>query len=391
MDKVGIYKEYCTGCGLCASIQLVEFETDKMGFPTPILEASNSKFCEKICPASGTLWNYYDSDIWGPYLQTYTGWSTNEAIRKSASTGGILTALCLYLLENGMVDGIIQTRMNEEIPFETVTVISRTPEEVKACMGSRYSVSQPLKSIKQIIRENERYCFVGKPCDVQALKAYMLCDQGLKDAIPITLSFFCAGMPSKNAQKKLLERLDCKEDECLSLKYRGDGWPGFTVVRKKDGSESKITYGESWRQILGRDVRKCCRFCIDGIGTFSDIACGDCWNIKEGKIDVSEDNGRNVIFARSEIGERLLKEAVDRKYIYLEEYENKMKDLQISQYYQHDRKAAMLSMISAMKLLAKPVPLYPKSILLKYSKHISVYKRLRRFLGTIKRSLQNKL
>ncbi len=258
-------------------------------------------------------------------------------------------------------------------------------------MGSRYSISQPLKEITQLIKENERYCFIGKPCDVQALKAYMAIEPGVRDAIPITLSFFCAGMPSENAQIKLLEKLGCGVDECISLKYRGDGWPGYTVARKKDGYESKITYGESWRQILGRDVRKCCRFCLDGIGNFADIACGDCWNLKEGKIDFSESDGINVVFARSELGKQLLKEAVANNYIHLEEYKNKMQDLRVSQYYQYDRKATMLSMISAMKMFAKPVPIYPSKTLKGFARNVSPYKRLRRYFGTIKRLFQNKL
>ena len=390
MDKINVFKEYCTGCGLCASVQGTEFKKDSSGFPVPMLSDSDLEFCEDACAASGTLWNNSIPNIWGDYTGVYTGWSKDPDIRKKASTGGVLTSVCIYLLENGIVDGIIQTKSDENIPYGTVTVISRNSEEVRACMGSRYSISQPLKEIKQIIDSNERYCFVGKPCDVKALRAYMKRDEILKNSIPIMLSFFCAGTPSENAQKRLLEKLGCSANECRQLIYRGNGWPGYTVVKKKDNTENRITYGESWREILGRDVRKSCRFCLDGIGIFSDIVCGDCWNIRDGKPDFVEADGKNVIFARNEFADQLLKDAEKKEYIHLEEFADKLDDLKISQYYQHDRRATMYSMVCAMKFLAKPIPFYPRKILSDLSKNISAKKRVRRFLGVIKRSIQKK-
>lgn len=69
----------------------------------------------------------------------------------------------------------------------------------------------------------EKYAFVGKPCDVQSFKLYLVEDEELSEKIVLTLSFYCAGIPSVEAQKELLSHLGCNsEKECKRLDYRGN-------------------------------------------------------------------------------------------------------------------------------------------------------------------------
>lgn len=391
MKKLDVYKNYCTGCGLCVSSQDVRFILDDKGFPEPCLSDSNLLFCDSICPASGKLWATQSGNIWGDYQQVYIGWSKDRCIRKQASSGGMLTAMCLYLLEQEIVDGIIQTKKSKNVPYDTEIVISRTREDVLQCMGSRYSISSPLINIKQIVENEKKYCFVGKPCDVYALKAYMLHNKELAEAIPFTMSFFCAGMPSVDAQKKLLTRLDSNEEQCLDLRYRGDGWPGFATATNKDGNQHQITYDESWGKILGRDIRKACRFCIDGVGVFADISCGDAWYTKDGKPDFSEADGRNIVFSRSAVGDQYLHDAAIKGYVRLDDYNSSIVELSLIQKYQVERKAAMWGMLAALKIFGKPMPYYPRNILDSFSMHTSSKTILKRFLGSIKRLLQGKM
>lgn len=391
MKKLDAYKEYCTGCGLCGSVCSVGFEIDEKGFPQPSLEEKDTAFCDSICQASGKLWEDQSGNIWGDYKHVYFGWSEDEYIKQQASSGGVLTAMCLYLLEEDIVDGVIQTRKARAVPYATETVISTTREDVLRCMGSRYSISSPLMDIKQIVELGKKYCFVGKPCDVYALKAYMKQDKELAEMIPFTMSFFCAGMPSVDAQKKLLTRLESSDEQCADLRYRGDGWPGFATATNKDGEKHQITYDESWGKILGRDVRKACRFCIDGIGVFADIACGDAWYLKDGKPDFSEADGRNVVFARSDAGVQLLEGATEKRYIHLDNNNEAIKNLALIQKYQMERKATMGAMLSALRVCGKPTPSYPRKIVAAFSTHASTKAKLKRFAGSLKRIAKGKM
>lgn len=390
IKKVRLYEDYCTGCGLCSSIEGVEIYQDNRGFPYAKLKDKHISLCDNICPAGGKAYGDYSKE-WGQYVSLYEGWSNNTFIRTQASSGGILTALCCYLLDNHLVDGIIQTRASSTIAYKTETVISRTSEDVKSCMGSRYGISSPLSNIKQMVMLNERYVFIGKPCDVASLKAYLAIDQELSSQIIYLFSFFCAGEPSDFAQKRLLSELNCKnEEDCQSLQYRGNGWPGEATAFKKDGSKSSISYDDSWGKILGRDVRKFCRFCIDGIGESADISCGDLWYLdSDNKPDFSEKEGRNIIFARNIKGQELLQKVYESGYIHINETSES--DLKFIQKYQYLRRATMVSKLIGLKLFGRQIPKYNWSKMFRLAKYASPVTHVRTMLGILKRTINKKI
>lgn len=382
------YREFCTGCGLCKSMGLSELLEDEKGFkyPTETTKAFFSK-CKEICPAGGKQCGQFDAKkIWGRSKAVYLGYSTNNNIRFHASSGGVLTSLCLYLLDNKIVDGIIQTRKDNYNPISTVTQCSVTKEDVISCCGSRYTVSSPLENISKYIGKGKKYAFIGKPCDIIALRNYANLNPEVNTSIIIMLSFFCAGIPSKAANISLLQKLKCNKDSCISLTYRGDGWPGYTTAQKEDGSISKLTYQEAWRDTLGRDVRKICRFCLDGIGELADISCGDAWYLNKIKKPIFEENqGRNVIFARTDIGKQILLDAEKKGYLYLKNYENYEEELKHSQAYQYERRQSLTTILSAMKITGRSIPDYNWKLLKAYAQDYGINKKLRRFVGTIKR------
>lgn len=391
MSSVNLYKEYCTGCGLCHSAYGVELVSDEKDFLCPEISKDIIDDLMKVCPCGGAAtYEMSDKDVWGKHEGVYLGWSTDSEIRRKASSGGVLTSLCIYLLKHGLVNGIIQT-MADNV-YGTKTVVSKTEEDVLKCMGSRYSVSAPLYDIKQIVKENEVYAFVGKPCDVSALRMYLKEDAGLSRQIGYMFSFFCAGTPSGTAQKMLLKELGCNSrSECVSLQYRGNGWPGYATAVKNDGSESKISYNDSWGKILGRDVRKICRFCIDGIGEMADISCGDAWYLDDNKIpDFTEKEGRNVIFARNAKGLELLKKVIADEAIFAKEYKE-CEELKYIQKYQFERRSTMHAMLRGLKICGAPSPAYSKKLMKSYIRNASIKLRTKRMLGIVKRFIKRKI
>ncbi|MGN0473414.1 MAG: Coenzyme F420 hydrogenase/dehydrogenase, beta subunit C-terminal domain [Lachnospiraceae bacterium] len=390
MSKRAI-REYCTGCGLCQSVCRTKLEKDDNDFLSPVITEDNISFLEKVCPAAGKPSNKLDkSAIWGKNEVVLLGWSSDSKIREQASSGGVLSALCCMLLSEGIVDGIIQTKAVDV--YRTETVVSTREEEVLECMGSRYSVSSPLCNIKQLVVPGKHYAFVGKPCDVASLRTYLDENEELNEQIRYLFAFFCAGIPSASAQRKLLSTLKCEKDECQSLQYRGNGWPGYATAVSKKGEVSRITYNESWGNILGRDVKKACRVCFDGIGELADIACGDAWYIdNEGKPDFSEHEGRNVIFARTQSGHELIQRAKELKVVETEQYADYEKELPIIQKYQYERRAAMRAMLFALRICGKSAPHYNREQLKAYSRKLSFKKKFKRFTGTVKRNLKGKM
>ena len=132
--------------------------------------------------------------------------------------------------------------------------------------------------------------------------------KNIDNKILYMISFFCAGTPSYKGSYEVLQKLNVKQEDISSFTYRGNGWLGYARATLKNGKSSQMTYDESWGNILGRHVQKYCRWCADGTGEFADISFGDGWYLDDNnKPDFEENLGRNVIFARTELGEDLIK------------------------------------------------------------------------------------
>ena len=394
MNSKKVIEKYCTGCGLCKAVKGVNLHVDSNGYYHPHLKTEESiSFCENVCPSQGTSILRSNGTIWGLSQNVWLGFANDKNIRSHSSSGGMITAICCYLLSANIVDGIIQTKMDPSNPISTITVVSKTIDEVKECSGSRYSISHPLETLFDIVEPNKKYAFVGKPCDVSALRCYLEQDEELGERISILISFFCAGMPSIKANQKLLNYLGCSSDEqCCDLQYRGDGWPGYTTVKLKNGEINKCSYQESWRTILGRDVAQICRLCPDGIGELADISCGDAWYLSDDdKPLFDERDGRNVVFARTNVGLEICEGALNDGVISLIKYEDYVNELQYSQNYQYDRRASLKYMLFALKLLGKETPMYDKKVLDSFSDALPTSIKFRRFGGTIKRVIRGKM
>ena len=388
-----MYSNYCCGCGLCESLNKCKLCKDKKGFLKPDKETSELKsFCENVCPASGVQCNSLDSkQLWGRNIQAYKAYSSDDNIRFMASSGGVLTSLCCYLLDYKLVDGIVHMKEDKNDPISTITVCSTTSSEVIEASGSRYSSSSPLRNIKQYLDDGKKYAFVGKPCDVTGLRNYSKLDSRVNESFPYMLSFFCAGAPSELANRRLLEKMNCDYESLKSLKYRGNGWPGYATSIDKNGKH-QLLYREAWRDTLGRDIRLMCRFCLDGIGELADISCCDAWKIGSDKKPLFEEcDGENAVFCRTSLGYKLFNDACEAGYIVSSSYPSYKKELKYYQRYQYDRRVTMLGSIIAMKLLKKGVPNYDFKVLNRYAKKYRVRTQIKRFIGTYKRAKNGKM
>ena len=385
MDKV--LEKYCTGCGLCQSFNIATLKKDEKGFYHPV-DGDEARL-KRICPSYGKQIKFMDKkSIWGRALSVYYGWANDYKVRDTASSGGVTTALCIYLLKEKKVDAIIHTTENSDMPYATRTCISYSVNELIERCGSRYAISSPL-NILGTLKEEKKYAFVGRPCDVDALRNYIELDNGLQSKIPYLLSFFCMGVPSNDAQKKLLEYMGCPIEDCVSLKYRGDGWPGLTKAIGKGGEIYKTDYDTSWGRILGRDLMPMCRLCLNGLGETADVSSGDAWYLgSDNKPVFSEREGRNVVFARTLTGQILLRDANKKGYITLQNFEDYQKILRYVQYAQFERRGTIAARIKALKILGLKIPIYDRNLLSHYKRELDLRTRWRYFKGTIRRTIK---
>jgi len=385
------YKDYCVGCGLCKS----EFNCPKYeekGFIYYDISNVDSEFLKNICPYSGNSQKYVDNNIWGDFHEMYYGWSKDDKIRYEASSGGILTTMAIFLIEKKYVDGVIQVKASEENPISTEVVCSTSKSDVLKCMGSRYSNSSVLSCLNKIVEKDKKYALIGRPCDILTIKNYQQYYKKYENII-YTMSFFCAGNPSDKANEKLINDMGIKNiEKCVKMNYRGNGWPGYAIAKDNKGKEYKMRYAESWGNYLGRDIRLMCKFCIDGCGAAADISCGDHWLLNSNNKPIfDENNGRNLIFARTEKGNQLLLDALKENYIDIFQYDYNNDKVEYVQPAQFQRTTTVYEKCKAFKLFHRQIPNYKLKKLKQLSKSNSSKNRNRIFLGTIKRIIKKKM
>jgi len=385
--SLSIIEKYCCGCGLCSGS--VTCKENDSGYFRPDLSCEHKDFDFSVCYCNH-LESNVENGLWGKYEKLYYGYAKDSIIRNRAASGGMLTSIALYLLQSKIVDAVIQVSPKKEDYLKTEVVVNKIEDDVVNCAGSRYTASAVLLGFWEKIEKDKKYAVVGKPCDISVLRAYLNKHPEINAQIVCLLSFFCGGTPSFQANENLLNSMNVKRENVRSFTYRGNGWPGETVCIDHTGEKHCTQYEESWGKILGRDLQEICRFCWEGVGESADISCGDGWYLVDSKPSFQENEGRNVVIARSKIGMDILTQMSDADLIDLKEIENE-EELLLMQPGQLMRKAAMFSRVLAMKLLRKEVPHYRMGKILPYAKYLTFEHNLRMFGGTVRRILNGKI
>ena len=345
----------CLGCGLCEAVGDLRMQISENGFYRPLVIPTDKDTTGKIwklCPGIRIEnKNKSNTEVWGHIEMVANAWAKDSSIRQCSSSGGVISSLAIYLLESHKVDGVLHIGSIEGDYLHNKLFVSRTREDVLKRSASRYAPALVFSEIFKILEStgDDTFAFIGKPCDIAAIRnlqeEYLL----FKERIPYCLAIFCAGMPSYNATERVISTFN-HQGTPVSLRYRGDGWPGFFKVDYEDGSSFKMTYNDSWGKILGRDLGFRCKICADGIGLLADIACGDAWHTKDGYPDFTESDGCNFCFIRTQKGKSLFENAV--RCGYLENEELNIDEVKDMQRYQYNRRHYVGWSIGMVQLLS---------------------------------------
>lgn len=384
---------YCTGCGICESIapkDAIKINMTTSGYLRPEvkkpLTTETLKEIKGICP--GVNIEQPDSltrqdSIWGPLQHVMTGHATDEKVRFHGSSGGVISAIAIYLIESEKVAFVAQNAVSKENPLLNDLQISRNAKDVIHAAGSRYAPSAPLRKIKDLFALGERFAFVGKPCDVAALRNYLAANPNLKAQVPYMLSFMCAGIPSHKGTSEILNHFSVKPENVKSLRYRGDGWPGKAKIETVDGESYEMDYETSWGTILNRHLQFRCKICPDGTGELADIVCADAWYGEGGYPNFEEKAGRSLILARTQVGHDLIQET--RRNNKIKSSTLDVEEIAKMQPYQFHRKTVVLARWIAAGLANRFKPNYKGMRLMRASFNASPVDWLRNGWGTFKR------
>ena len=306
----------CTYCGTCVAV-----------CPTKSLEACNEKIrlvgkcnscglCFSICPGRYVSFNKLNrmffgkesNDIIGHHKSIYVAHSKNPDIRQRGSSGGAVTALLLYALENKIIDGAIVVGMSEKEPWKYDIKIAKTPKEIKEASQSKYSLV-PLNSIlRKLENENGNFAVVGLPCHIHGIRNLQSIGWEPANKIKLLIGVFCGFNLHFSATDYLIKKTGTKKSDIKSLEYRGGPWPGgFQIKTKNDGEKFIKKFHYNFVNSIYSPKR--CLLCIDLMNELADISVGDAW------IDGIDEKGWSTVITRSDTGAALFEDAKNCNYI----------------------------------------------------------------------------
>ena len=385
--------DLCAGCGGCAGLApgRIEMVMEDPGWLRPRqiadLDPAQEAAIAATCPGLIVEQDRPGHPYWGPVLECRTGHSTDPALRHQASSGGGISALLVHLLESGAVDRVIQIAASDAVPVANETVVSVTPGEVFTAAGSRYAPSAPLARLEEMLEAPGKAAFVGKPCDVAALRAIARRDPRVDAKIPWMLSFFCAGVPSQAGAEAVVAKLGVAPEDLASFRYRGDGWPGYATATRRDGGAERMSYNDSWGDILTKHVQFRCRICPDGVGGAADAVCADAWECDGNGYPVFEErDGSSLILSRTEKGEALVRAAMAAGRLAAEPLP--LDAVMAMQPGQVSRKRGVAARLAALAGLGRPRPSYRGFKLLSPAMESGLWANVRNAAGTGRRVLR---
>lgn len=400
-----VERQLCTGCGACAWAEpgrYVMQDVPSLGRrPLHVAAAAETTgLALSVCPGHALSHSYDVRDLpilkdlescWGPVLEVHEGHATDEAMRGAASSGGLASALAVFALEHLGAEGVLQIRQSSERPLANVATFSRNRSDVIASSGSRYSPASPCEALADIEGANGQSVFIGKPCDVAAVSKAALYKPAFAEKIAFTVGFFCAGVPSTAGLLEFMNQVGATDPkQVVSVKFRGNGWPGNWVVKWRDTAgelrTAERTYAESWGFLQAYRPWRC-HICPDHSGEFADIAVGDPWY----RSVLPGEAGSSLIVVRSERGRSVLAAAIKAGCVKLTRT-NVPEILPLSQKNLLKARGALWGRLMAMRLARVPTPHYVGfRTFSHWIKDLSLIEKLQSVYGTLKRLRSRKL
>lgn len=315
----------CVSCGACVkeSNNDIDFMDEVNGIYKPIINNINYEAFD-ICPGKGYPIIELGRDLFpntefedielGRWKKAVVAHSLSDDILKNASSGGVMTSIAKYLLDEKLVDGVVTTKLSYgESGPRPISFIATRIDELLDAQGSKYAPVPIFEAWSSIDAFDGKLLFIGTPCQIAALRLLQEKDASLKEKIPLTVGNFCGGYRDLRETDKIIERTGLKKEKVSFFRYRGGGQPGSMMIKDSGGNKKELSY-PGYAKMTGIIKNLRCRLCVDATAELADFSCGDAWIPKY----LKSDKVWSIILARSSKAVEILS-GMERKQLIKQE------------------------------------------------------------------------
>ena len=298
----------CTGCGACAAgcpVQCIEMQVDREGFRYPQLDTSrciSCQKCENVCPV-------IRKSPPQAQPQAYAVKNRDDAVRIRSSSGGVFPALAEFVLTNG---GAVCGAVYDE-DFSVVHQIAEDAAGTQKMQGAKYAQSRTehlFSEIRRILEAGQWLLFVGTPCQVAGVKAFL----GKDYEKLILVDMICHGVPTPKAWEKYLRYRRGKDagDAAISAINQRDkcsGWSNYGYSVRIDYQNGKTYCAQQSKDVYLQGfvnnlyLRPSCAQCpFKGNVRCSDLTLGDYWGVWDQYPQADDNKGVSLVLVNTQKG-----------------------------------------------------------------------------------------
>jgi coenzyme F420 hydrogenase subunit beta len=319
--KKVIHSELCNRCGSCVGLSegKIAFRNREGKYLPEVISEIDDKMADRLWAAcSGKEFSFPEHnarfyseaphfhEYTGSYENIYIGYALDEQIRRNSASGGIISAVLIYLLETGKIDGAVTLRMSHQKPWLSEPFIATTREDIMEAAQSKYTIS----SVNEILPAMENFrgtlAYVGIPPQVQSIrKLQKINDPSVKN-IKYIFGPFYGNTLYFSSVKSFLKTYGEKDfTKITKLYFRYGEWPGNMRIEMESGRVIELKKFHA-NYLIPFHVLKNSLYCTDFTNEFTDISGGDAW------APVYEERGKgfSMIFARTRKGQEILDEMI---------------------------------------------------------------------------------
>lgn len=296
----------CTGCMACSFVcpkSAISYPLNDIGFYEPFI---NETKCIKCGKCFNVCKNIKSLEL-NPIQQTYYGWSKDEKIRKSSSSGGAFYEIAKKFIENGGV--VYGAYLKKPINLKHARIASI--ENLYKLQGSKYiqsDISNTFKEIKKDLDNGYSVLFSGTPCQVAAIKYLFNTYNNL-----LTIDLVCFGFISNGAYQLYLKAIEMKHRTTIkSVVFRDQYNNNKMKIELNSGKTIFCDFKHNPKDdiyIMFLDryaVKRICNKCpFSSSFRCGDISLSDYPYFISNKID-QEENGVSVVYLNSQKGKGLV-------------------------------------------------------------------------------------
>lgn len=305
----------CTACAACMNAcqhGAITMHEDEHGYLYPKINTStciDCGLCKKVCPVLHPVDFNIPSGVFA--VVSRDNWE-----HKTSASGGAASVMGRYILKNGgVVYGCAQENYKN---IRHIRVSSE--EELNDLKGSKYVQSDIgfcYRMVKRDLQKGRSVVFVGTPCQVAGLRAYLHRDYEQL----YTIDLVCHGVAPQRMLREDVEIYNVSvEQEKLYVNFRWKAKYGIQYgiqLCQKDEKCSRVLKSVRYpcdayitAFMTGLSFRENCHQCVySGIDRVGDITVGDFWGLGafyETKINPQK--GVSLFLVNSEKGRKLFDE-----------------------------------------------------------------------------------